>query len=464
MYLRESSLMCSLASSPSIVSTTRPRTSDQSQGLSLAWMRTVIPGSFSRFRLRCRCGSVFTSRHSPSVSTQVSCACGWPSGISVTTVARFLPLASRTVSSSSAIPSLLCFSQLVARGPLCSPHRLTPVSAGWPGLAWRRPQAGTMGHMTQTPHSPTVTLAEGVVMPLVGFGTWQLRGQRGYDAIRFALERGYRHIDTATMYGNEAEVGRALLDSRIDRRDVFLTTKLQSGGVGRERETITASLSALGTDYVDLWLWHRPPGNHARPQVGQGRRAGPLGGGEQLQHPPDRRADQCDRAGSRGQPDPVEPVQLRPPAAGRQQGARGRRGGLQPAQGDEPARSCPRRDRVRAPGDARPGRAALAHRARHSGDPEVGRPRPDRRQLRPVLVPAQPRGGGQDRRPVGPLTPAAGSGRVARAVLADHAHHVSAAVPGQRRGGKWPHGHAATWPAVVARRAGRWTPRKRTSS
>src|SRR5487761_1788021 len=266
MYLRESSLMCSLASSPSIVSTTRPRTSDQSQGLSLAWMRTVIPGSFSRFRLRCRCGSVFTSRHSPSVSTQVSCACGWPSGISVTTVARFLPLASRTVSSSSAIPSLLCFSQLVARGPLCSPHRLTPVSAGWPGLAWRRPQAGTMGHMTQTPHSPTVTLAEGVVMPLVDFGTWQLRGQRGYDAIRFALERGYRHIDTATMYGNEAEVGRALLDSRIDRRDVFLTTKLQSGGVGRERETYTAS---LGTDYVDLWLVHWPPGNQARPQVWQ---------------------------------------------------------------------------------------------------------------------------------------------------------------------------------------------------
>ena len=106
-------------------------------------------------------------------------------------------------------------------------------------------------------------------MPLVGFGTWQLRGQRGYDAIRFALERGYRHIDTATMYGNEAEVGRALLDSRIDRRDVFLTTKLQSGGVGRERETITASLSALGTDYVDLWLVHWPPGNQARPQVWQ---------------------------------------------------------------------------------------------------------------------------------------------------------------------------------------------------
>jgi diketogulonate reductase-like aldo/keto reductase len=104
-------------------------------------------------------------------------------------------------------------------------------------------------------------------MPLIGFGTWQLRGQRGYDAIRFALEAGYRHIDTATMYGNEAEVGRALGDSGIDRKDVFVTTKLPSGGVGRERDTIDASLRTLRTDYVDLWLVHWPPRGEALPQV-----------------------------------------------------------------------------------------------------------------------------------------------------------------------------------------------------
>ncbi|MQA85342.1 MAG: aldo/keto reductase [Streptosporangiales bacterium] len=100
-------------------------------------------------------------------------------------------------------------------------------------------------------------------MPLVGFGTWQLRGRRGYEAVRYALEVGYRHIDTATMYGNEAEVGRALRDSGLDRRDVFVTTKLPPGSAGRERETITASLRALDTDHVDLWLVHWPPNGSA---------------------------------------------------------------------------------------------------------------------------------------------------------------------------------------------------------
>jgi 2,5-diketo-D-gluconate reductase A len=126
---------------------------------------------------------------------------------------------------------------------------------------------GTMDGMTQTPHSPAVTLSGGVAMPLVGFGTWQLRGQRGYEAVRLALETGYRHIDTATMYGNEGEVGRALTASSIDRRDVFITTKLPPRAVGRERATIAASLRALGTDHVDLWLVHWPPGGQARPEV-----------------------------------------------------------------------------------------------------------------------------------------------------------------------------------------------------
>jgi diketogulonate reductase-like aldo/keto reductase len=124
-----------------------------------------------------------------------------------------------------------------------------------------------MDRMTQTPRSAAVTLSGGVAMPLVGFGTWQLRGRRCYEAVRFALETGYRHIDTATMYGNEGEVGRALAGSGIDRGDVFITTKLPSGAVGRERATIAASLRALGTDHVDLWLVHWPPGGRARPEV-----------------------------------------------------------------------------------------------------------------------------------------------------------------------------------------------------
>ena len=63
-------------------------------------------------------------------------------------------------------------------------------------------------------------------MPLLGFGTWRLRGSAGYEAILAALQVGYRHLDTATMYGNEAEVGRALKDSGVPREDVFVTTKL----------------------------------------------------------------------------------------------------------------------------------------------------------------------------------------------------------------------------------------------
>jgi diketogulonate reductase-like aldo/keto reductase len=96
-------------------------------------------------------------------------------------------------------------------------------------------------------------------MPLLGFGTWQIRGQAAYDAVRAALLAGYRHIDTATMYGNEAEVGRALRDSGVPREDVFLTTKLPPERAGRERSTLDASLRALGVDAVDLWLIHWPP-------------------------------------------------------------------------------------------------------------------------------------------------------------------------------------------------------------
>ena len=107
---------------------------------------------------------------------------------------------------------------------------------------------------------PTVTMNDGFELPLVGFGTWQLRGQQAYDATRYALEIGYRHIDTATMYRNEAEVGQALRDSGVPRDEVFVTTKIPAERAGREQETLDASLRALGLDRVDLWLIHWPPG------------------------------------------------------------------------------------------------------------------------------------------------------------------------------------------------------------
>ncbi|WBB82193.1 aldo/keto reductase [Micromonospora sp. WMMD882] len=106
---------------------------------------------------------------------------------------------------------------------------------------------------------PTVTLSGEVRMPLLGFGTWQLTGSAGRDAVLAALDAGYRHLDTATMYGNESEVGQALRDSGLRREDVFVTTKIPAERVGRERETLEASLAALGVDHLDLWLIHWPP-------------------------------------------------------------------------------------------------------------------------------------------------------------------------------------------------------------
>ena len=110
---------------------------------------------------------------------------------------------------------------------------------------------------------PTVDLGGGVTMPMVGFGTWQLGGRRAYEAVRYALEVGYRHLDTATMYRNEHEVGQAIRDSGLDRGQVFVTTKLLPGSAGRARATLAESLRALGTDYVDLWLIHWPPRRQA---------------------------------------------------------------------------------------------------------------------------------------------------------------------------------------------------------
>jgi diketogulonate reductase-like aldo/keto reductase len=110
---------------------------------------------------------------------------------------------------------------------------------------------------------PTVPVGHGVEMPMVGFGTWEMTGAACHRAVLHALAVGYRHLDTATMYRNEREVGRALRDSGLRREDVFVTTKLQPGDAGRERRTLEASLRALGTDYVDLWLVHWPPARSA---------------------------------------------------------------------------------------------------------------------------------------------------------------------------------------------------------
>jgi 2,5-diketo-D-gluconate reductase A len=106
---------------------------------------------------------------------------------------------------------------------------------------------------------PARGLPGGGRMPLVGFGTWKLRHGQAREAVLAALAVGYRHVDTATMYGNEAEVGQALADSGLDRADVFVTTKIRPSDSGRVRDVLRHSLDALQTDYLDLWLVHWPP-------------------------------------------------------------------------------------------------------------------------------------------------------------------------------------------------------------
>jgi len=104
-------------------------------------------------------------------------------------------------------------------------------------------------------------------MPLLGFGTWQISNRGARQAAAHALEAGYRHIDTATMYRNEEGIGKALGSAGLDRESVFVTTKLPPQHAGRERRTLQDSLTKLRLDYVDLWLVHWPPNGQASPQV-----------------------------------------------------------------------------------------------------------------------------------------------------------------------------------------------------
>jgi 2,5-diketo-D-gluconate reductase A len=121
--------------------------------------------------------------------------------------------------------------------------------------------------MANNENDRTVQLRSGGTMPLLGFGTFQVSAREANQVVRTALDVGYRHIDTATGYSNEEPIGAAIRDSRIDREKLFITTKCPPQSAGRERETIEASLRALETDYVDLWLVHWPPNGEARPDM-----------------------------------------------------------------------------------------------------------------------------------------------------------------------------------------------------
>jgi diketogulonate reductase-like aldo/keto reductase len=103
-------------------------------------------------------------------------------------------------------------------------------------------------------------LADGNEIPLLGLGVWQVpNGPETENAVRWALELGYRHVDTAQAYGNEESVGRALRDSGVPREEVFLTTKFYPGNKDAESEA-QRSLERLGVEQVDLYIIHWPQG------------------------------------------------------------------------------------------------------------------------------------------------------------------------------------------------------------
>lgn len=109
---------------------------------------------------------------------------------------------------------------------------------------------------------PTITLNNGVAMPQVGFGVFQVPNDETEAAVSAALEAGYRSIDTASIYGNEEGVGRAIAASGIARDELFVTTKLWNSDHGSAVAAYDASLERLGLDRIDLYLVHWPaPGN-----------------------------------------------------------------------------------------------------------------------------------------------------------------------------------------------------------
>jgi diketogulonate reductase-like aldo/keto reductase len=113
----------------------------------------------------------------------------------------------------------------------------------------------------------TTTLNNGVKMPWLGLGTWQARGEDVYQATKFALEFGYRHIDTALLYDNEVEVGRGVRDSGVPRKDIFITSKIWNDHVRKGADAVLAgfeeSLKRLGVEQLDLYLVHWPvPGKY----------------------------------------------------------------------------------------------------------------------------------------------------------------------------------------------------------
>src|SRR5262249_52733729 len=132
-------------------------------------------------------------------------------------------------------------------------------------------RGASMSTVSNTGDERARVLADGKRLPVLALGVWQIRnGLECVKAVRWALEVGYRHIDTAQLYGNEESVGQALRDSGVPRAEVFLTTKFDPARRDPAAE-VERSLRRLGVDYVDLYLVHWPQGGPTRAWPGMER-------------------------------------------------------------------------------------------------------------------------------------------------------------------------------------------------
>ncbi len=191
--------------------------------------------------------------------------------------------------------------------------------------------ARSLHPMSQSPTPPqsvpALTLNDGHTIPQLGFGVFQVSPADTVAATTQALEIGYRHIDTAQMYGNEREVGEAVARTGIDRSEVFVTSKLNNGFHRPDdaRRAFDRSLAALGFEYLDLFLGPLAAPHPLRrglrlhladPGRVPARRPGPVHRGVQLPAPPSRPPGRRDRRGALGQPgrDPPLPDPGRPPS------------------------------------------------------------------------------------------------------------------------------------------------------
>ena len=234
--------------------------------------------------------------------------------------------------------------------------------------------------------TPTITLNNGVEMPVLGFGVYQIPAEQTEQAVTDALAAGYRSLDTAAAYGNEEAVGRAIADSGIPRDELFVTTKLwiQKPGEENARRAFDASLQRLGLDYVDLYLIHQPLGDYysawrAMQELNREGLAKAIGVSNFY---PDRLVDLIDHneITPGRQPDrdpPVLPAHRRPGAHARARRPDRVLGPVRRRQERPLHRPRAQRDRRRPRQVGRPGRAALAHPARRRGHPQVGPPRAD---------------------------------------------------------------------------------------